>query len=208
MARRYNGFDFSVRQQVADEAARLIMDQGIKDYRLAKSKAAERLGVEDRGALPSNAEIEAQLNERLRVFNAAEHSSRVERFRRLALETMALFDRFSPRAAGAVVSGALSETAALELHLFADAAEEVALALEERKIPYDQGARKFRIQGRTAREFPAFHFVADDVPVDLVTFPIDGVRQAPICPVNRRPMKRLSYEKLKALVKRQPISDP
>lgn len=34
-----------VRERIAQEAARLVNEHGIKDYRLAKHKAAQRLGV-------------------------------------------------------------------------------------------------------------------------------------------------------------------
>ena len=33
------------RQILAQEAARIIVDQGVRDYRVAKTKAAERLGM-------------------------------------------------------------------------------------------------------------------------------------------------------------------
>ena len=42
---------------VAQEAARLIVDQGIRDYGLAKKKAAQRLGMSTRGSLPGNSEV-------------------------------------------------------------------------------------------------------------------------------------------------------
>ncbi len=46
------------RKMVAQEAARIIVEQGIQDYRAAKTKAAERMGVTARGSLPVNPEIE------------------------------------------------------------------------------------------------------------------------------------------------------
>src|SRR5699024_10044249 len=46
------------RYRVAQEAARLISEHAIHDYRRAKLKAAERLGIEADQALPRNREIE------------------------------------------------------------------------------------------------------------------------------------------------------
>ena len=57
MARKNSNGDNRARQVLAQEAARIIVDQGIRDYRVAKIKAAERLGLNTRGALPGNAEI-------------------------------------------------------------------------------------------------------------------------------------------------------
>ena len=49
-----------VRHQVAHEAARLMIEHGIRDYQLAKRKAAERLRVGDTRDLPRNDEIERE----------------------------------------------------------------------------------------------------------------------------------------------------
>ena len=63
--------DGNLRTVLAQEAARLICDHGIVDYRAAKQKAAEKLGLLNFGALPTNQEIEAAVAERNRIFGAA-----------------------------------------------------------------------------------------------------------------------------------------
>ena len=62
------------RLMVAQEAARIIVNQGIRDYGLAKKKAADRLGLNARGALPGNAEIEEAVGEYLQIFAGEAHS--------------------------------------------------------------------------------------------------------------------------------------
>ena len=50
------------RLAIADEAARIIHDEGLADFRSAKYKALERLGLRPKGTrLPSNEEIERAL---------------------------------------------------------------------------------------------------------------------------------------------------
>src|SRR5690606_40456469 len=61
-----NGFD-RARHVLAQEAARIIVEQGIQDYRAAKIKAAERLGMSARGVLPGNSEIERAVGEHLQL---------------------------------------------------------------------------------------------------------------------------------------------
>jgi hypothetical protein len=56
-----------LRQELADEAARLMAEHGIADFSLAKRKAAERLGVRRGAALPSNGEIHERLAARQRA---------------------------------------------------------------------------------------------------------------------------------------------
>jgi hypothetical protein len=68
MARRRNSETERARLVLAQEAARIIVDHGVRDYRVAKQKAAERLGVGSRGSLPGNTEIEAAVAEHLQLF--------------------------------------------------------------------------------------------------------------------------------------------
>ncbi len=55
--KRGSGTDV-LREQLAQEAARLIVDHGMHDYGQAKRKAALRFGVREASALPSNSESE------------------------------------------------------------------------------------------------------------------------------------------------------
>ena len=47
-----------MRKILAKEAARIILENGIQDYGLAKRKAAQRHGVDSMSILPRNIEIE------------------------------------------------------------------------------------------------------------------------------------------------------
>ena len=73
------------RQRVAQEAARLMSEHGIRDYHQAKLKAAERMGVDDEQALPRNREIEQALRERQRIFHGHEQPQALRRRREAAL---------------------------------------------------------------------------------------------------------------------------
>jgi len=94
MARKRTGDSERARQVVAQEAARLIIDHGIRDYRVAKQKAAERLGVVGRG------EIEAAVADHLQIFNGEEHNDLLRLMRTAALSAMQLLNDFLPRLVG------------------------------------------------------------------------------------------------------------
>jgi hypothetical protein len=49
------------RQRLAEEAARIILEEGVRDYGLAKRKAADHLGMTGRPELPTNTEVETAL---------------------------------------------------------------------------------------------------------------------------------------------------
>ena len=64
MTRKHPGRSDNLRRALAQEAARIMAEHGIRDFFVAKKKAAERLGVSDGSAvLPKNIEIETALVE-------------------------------------------------------------------------------------------------------------------------------------------------
>jgi hypothetical protein len=103
MARNRTSESIRERQVVAQEAARIIVNQGVRDYRVAKQKAVERLGLNSRGALPGNAEIEAAVVDHLQIFGGDEHSNLLRLMRTAALSAMELLIEFSPRLVGPVL---------------------------------------------------------------------------------------------------------
>jgi hypothetical protein len=48
--------------------------------------------------------------------------------------------------------------------------------------------------------YPGVHFEVDDHFVDATVFPIDGIRQAPVSPVDGKPMRRVDATELETLM--------
>ena len=79
----------NLRRALAQEAARIMSEHGIRDFLTAKRKAAERFGVTDSAVLPKNIEIEDALAEYQRLFGGdthtrSLHAQRRRRWRRCA----------------------------------------------------------------------------------------------------------------------------
>ncbi len=199
MARRGLG-SVELRERLAQEAARLVNEHGIQDYGLAKRKAAQRLGVREAGALPSNSEIEARVTEWQRIFEPEMHQNQLDDLRRLAVDVMAFLSPFEPRLAGSVLSGAITVNSPIELHLFTDAPEEVVMKLEEQGIPYRDCQRRYRYDSRGISIVPGYRFTFRNERVDALVFPEKGLRQAPMSPVDRRPMPRARRDRVLALL--------
>ena len=189
-----------LRRRIALEAARLISESGIRDFAMAKRKAAERLGAFDEGSLPKNIEIEEALREHQRLFQADEHPQLVRALREAAREAMQFFARFDPRLVGAVLEGTADRYSAVCLHLFADTPEEVLLALDEQGIDYTESARRLRMSRDTQVEFPVLQVARDGTAFDLTIFPRDAIRQAPLDRVDEKPMRRASLAALDELL--------
>jgi hypothetical protein len=178
------------RQVLAQEAARIIVEQGIQDYRVAKTKAAERLGLRDRGSLPGNAEIDLAITNHLQLFGRESHLDLLRVMRRAALAAMEMLSPFSSRLVGPVLNGTAAENSPVNLHVFADASEMVAVKLQENDIRYRPFERRLKSRRDRLETFAAFRFMQDESSIEATVFPIDGVRQAPISPVDGKPMRR------------------
>jgi hypothetical protein len=184
------GREQQLRQQLAQEAARLLAEQGLHDFAWARRKAAERLGCRDRRLLPDHREIEQALREYQQLFHRERQSSGLERLRRTALQAMTALQAFQPRLAGPVLSGTAEQHSAVELHLFAGAPEEVAMALMDLHIPWEAGERRLSYGGGRHETHPMFHFRAGGVVVELICFPPEGLRQAPLSRIDGQPERR------------------
>ena len=201
MSKRQNPRAEQLRKALAQEAARIMSEQGIDDYGLAKRKAAERLGASDIAVLPKNTEIEAALAAHQRLFEAHTHTSELSGLRRTALQAMRLLKRFDPRLVGPVLSGTASAHSEVNLHLFAEGAEPVALHLMEQGIPHRIAERRLRYEPNRLVAYPVIRFVAGDQPIDAVVFPVDGIRQSPASPVDGRPMRRADAAEVETLLR-------
>jgi hypothetical protein len=189
-----------LRRTLAQEAARIMSEQGIDDFLLAKRKAAERFGVGDASVLPKNTEIEAALAEYHRLFGADDHQTALSRLRRAALQAMQLLKKFEPRLVGPVLTGTASTHSEINLHLFSDQPESVAMHLMERGIPHEIVERRVRYEPTRIVAYPAFRFVAGKQSIDAVVFPIDGIRQSPASPVDGKPMRRGALAEVESLL--------
>jgi len=129
---RQNG----IRARIAAAAARIMAEDGIDDFALAKRKAARQVGAEDSRMLPANDEIEAELRAYRSLYQAEEHPARIGELRRIALDAMRTLSRFNPYLTGPVLKGLAGRYAAIDLQLFPESAKEVELFLLNQNIPY------------------------------------------------------------------------
>jgi hypothetical protein len=188
------------RQVLAQEAARIICEQGIQDYRLAKIKAAERLGMSERGSLPGNPEIEQAVSEHLALFGRESHSSLLQALRRAAVSAMDMLADYSPRLVGPVLNGTAGASSAVNLHVFTDTPEQIAYVLEQGAISYKPFERRLKSRRNRPESFAAFRFDHLDASIEATVFPFDGIRQAPISPIDGKPMRRADASAVRLLL--------
>lgn len=201
-ARRQTG----LRQQLAVEAARIISEQGVRDFGLAKRKAAERLGIQDDFALPSNREIDSALRQHQSLFQSLDQPRWLRERRLAAMEAMRFFAAFQPRLVGAVLDGSADQHSAVCLHLFCRHRSDVENWLVDRKIPFDVDERRIRLDAQREDSVPVLRLVADDIAFDLSLFDLDAIRQAPLDRITEKPMQRAGLDQVARLLAGDPAA--
>src|SRR5688572_13222275 len=188
MAKRALG---AQRSRVVQEAARIICEDGLADYRLAKQKAVERLGLGFGTPLPSNADIQAAVIQYQRLFGGRAYAQRLTQLRRTAVQAMRLLAEYQPRLVGAVASGATTDNHHVQLHCFADKPEQIDVLLESKGLRHEVSERRYRYADGQTGDVPVLTFMAADVGVDVAVFPERGIRDVPLSPTDGQQFKRL-----------------
>ncbi|MDX1812905.1 MAG: hypothetical protein R3240_13195, partial [Gammaproteobacteria bacterium] len=116
-----------LRQEIADEAARIILEHGETNYYLAKQKAAKQKSVVSQSDLPTNQEIEEQVKRRLSLFDGKAQQDLIRSKRLEALSAMKFLQEFAPALTGPVLDGTASKYSPIEIHLFVDTVEQVTI---------------------------------------------------------------------------------
>lgn len=189
-----------LRRAIAQEAARIMAEHGISDFYVAKRKAAERYGVFEGGLLPKNIEIESALVDYQRLFGGDSHAKSLQSQRDAALRAMRWLAEFQPRLVGPVLAGTATGHVEVQLHLFAEHPEAVTLKLIDRGIAHEIGERRVKMNAERSVAHPTVRFDMDEEPIEAIVFPRNGIRQAPVSPVDGRPMRRADAAEVAALI--------
>ena len=89
--------------EIAQGAARLLVDGNAASFSDAKRKAAANLGYSDLRNLPDNLSVQSALIDYLRLFEGEVYVQRLDAMRRAALKVMRILESFSPRLVGPVL---------------------------------------------------------------------------------------------------------
>ncbi|MGB2833405.1 MAG: hypothetical protein WBC07_10665 [Methylotenera sp.] len=170
---------------IAQQAARMMAEDGISDFAYAKNKAGRQIGAVDNNVLPSNAEIEAELKLYNALFLADEQPENLRALRKNALFTMQLLERFSPYLTGAVLDGTAGLGTETHIHLFADSLKEVEMFLLNLDIPFETNEKYYRImndgkrdkKGDARKKVPVFSLEMETGIIKLSVFEVDEIRQ-------------------------------
>jgi len=158
-----------MRERIAAAAARIMAEDGIDSFALAKRKAARQLGAPDTEAMPRNDEVEEALHAYRALYQADEHPQRVAELRRIALDAMRTLEQFSPYLTGPVLKGTAGPYAEIELQLFPESPKDVEIYLLDRGISFATAEGR-RFSGDRAHAVSVLSLLWEDTPLKLQVF--------------------------------------
>lgn len=126
-----------MRRDIASLAARLMAEDGIDDFGLAKRKAARQLGAPNSEALPTNQAVEAALLAYRALYQEDEQRERLAVMRREALALMQRLQPFHPYLTGPVLTGTAGRYSRAEIELYADSSKEVEIFLLDQHLDFE-----------------------------------------------------------------------
>lgn len=188
-----------MRELIAQAAARMIAEDGIQDYALAKRKAARQLGAMDTHNLPSNSEVQQALRLHQELYQKDEQTSRLRMLRTEALAAMHLLERFNPYLTGSVLTGTTTRHSNINLQLFTDSAKEVELFLLNRNIPYETSEKRYRLNDDIF-SVPTFNLQGEACEIRLAVFTIEDLRKSAYDPIEGKPLERAKMKHLEMLL--------
>lgn len=195
MARRR---DEGLTRAIANEAARLLAEEHCHDSATACRKAAKRLGEHNAKHWPDAETIESALRDYQGLFQSTRQPAALKRLRQLALSAMKDLAEFKPQLVGAVANGVADQHSPIRLLLHAEVPEQVAMALEDKHIPWHSAevVLLFSRNRRAAR--PSFHFQAGVTTMELVVLAPADQQNPPRDAAGRGPLRGLSIKQLQA----------
>ena len=197
-----------IRQMIAQQAARMMAEDGINDFAYAKKKAGRQLGASESSVLPSNAEIEDEIRLYHEIYNADEQPQELEKLRKTALITMQLFEKFNPHLTGSVLDGTAGKFSQTNIHLFADSAKDVEMFLLNQQIPFESSEKSYRVSDKPSKDkkekvrktVPVFTLETELGLQKLSVFDVDDMRVAVKRTVDGSNAERADITDLQALL--------
>ena len=188
-----------MRTRIAAVAARIMAEDGIEDFAMAKRKAARQLGAGDTQFLPNNDEIETELRVYQSLYQGEEQRERLRYLRSQALAAMEQLADFKPYLTGPVLNGTAGRYADIDLQVFADSGKELEIFLLNRNIPYETSESRY-YSGNQARVVSVLSLDWRGTPFRVAVYWSDDERRSVKTSPLGRPLERAGLDAVRTLV--------
>lgn len=182
---------------LAQEAAKIIATEGVRDYKLSKLKAMERIGNSYHGSLPSNVEIEHAIFSYHNTFSI-NHQALLYELREVAYTVMQWLENFSPYLVGSVLEGTANTATPINIHIASDTLESVIEELQLRELRPSIGECGLKING-VVTYLPKLIFDYESYEIELIIFDLRQQHQKPKS--KDQSIRRMSLKSLEGYIK-------
>ena len=189
-----------LRRQICYEAARAMYYRHESEYYRAKNKAARRIckGWLKPSDLPSNAEIRDEIQALARLHEGDSRGDHLKQMRLVALRMQRLLERFKPKLIGSTLTGHVRRGSDIDIHVFSDSIEAVAMTLDEQMLFYDVERKRVRKDGEE-RVYTHIH-LQDAFPIELTIYESGLVNHVFKSSITGKPIERASIRQLEQLL--------
>ncbi len=190
----------STQAEIAQVAARLLVDGTAETFAEAKRKAAESLGLMHARKLPENIAVQEALIDYQALFGGDEHRDRIVSMRRAALTALRALATFEPRLVGPVLYGTACEYSPVTLHLHTDEVEAVIRYFHDLGMAYRLDETSLKTRGKHYATFPSFAISERDYDFDIVVLPYAFLTHPPLSSLDGKPFRRATAATLEKLL--------
>jgi predicted nucleotidyltransferase len=150
------GHDFELKHRVAREAASLLYFGTEKEYKQAKTKAAQTLGTH---FLPSNLEVALELDKIAEENEGTKRKERLIQMRKEALSVMRFLSAFYPVLIGSVWRGTIKLGSDIDIAVYTDDPEEILKILKAGAVKVSKTA--WTTVNKYGATLESFHIYAE-----------------------------------------------
>ena len=193
----------SLRRKVAKEAAYLLYTLQEREYKQAKTRAAQTLGVH---VLPSNLEVAGELD---KIAEEKEGSARPERLfqmRKDALKIMRTLRDFRPKLAGSVWRGTIHKNSDIDITVFSRTPEDACTKLQ--KEGFKIAKTEWRTITKEGEKETSFHIhilLSSETEAEVVVRSLEKLNIRERCEIYGDTKTGLTYLQLQKLLKERPL---
>ena len=187
-----------LRQALAWEAAKIITEEGVRDFHRAKIKAGERLGNSQHGSLPSNLEIEQAISVFQKTF-VLDYEQILNEQRQTALIVMRWLFSCRPYLVGPVLEGSVGVSTPISIHVSGDTVESVIEELSDKGLDLKITERRLKLNNDFVF-LPTISFAYQNNEIEVLVFSLRQQHQQPKSKSQNRSMRKVNLKGLEEIL--------
>lgn len=187
-----------LRHALANEAAKIITVEGVRDFHRAKLKASERLGNSEHGSLPSNFEIEQAITLFQKTF-VTNYDQKLLVELQIALTIMTWLQDYAPYLVGSVFESSADLHSPITIHVSCDTVESVTNDFQDKSVEFKLLERRLKLNNDFVF-LPTINFEFQNYEIEVLVFSLRQQHQKPKSKSQNRSMHRINLKGLKELL--------